>query len=94
MSATEQAADKIFARPPRFAVHFRAGRRLSWSNEARTDYTALFLLRGKMRWQRRIVETNEAGEIHEGGALLAAPGDVLSASSAGRVEHLLATLAP
>jgi AraC family transcriptional regulator len=94
MSHADQAVDKIFARPPRFAIHLRAGRRLSWSNEARTDYAALFVLRGEMRWQRKIVEASEVGEIHEGGALLAAPGDALSASSAGRVEHLLVTLAP
>lgn len=94
MSATEPAADKIFARPSRFAVHFRAGRRLRWSSEARTDYAALFLLRGEMRWQRAAGEATETGEIFEGGALLAAPGDVLSASSAGHTEQLLVTLAP
>ena len=94
MNASEQAADKIFARPPRFAIHLRAGRRLSWTNEARTDYAALFVLRGEMRWQRNTGETNEIGSVHEGGALLAAPGDVLSATGTGRVEHLLVTLAP
>jgi AraC family transcriptional regulator len=94
MSAAEQSADKIFARPPRFAVHFRAGRRLRWSNEARADYAALFLLRGEMRWHATTRETNETGEIYEGGALLAAPGDALSATSVSRVEMLLVTLAP
>ena len=94
MSHADQVVDIIFARAPRFAIHFRAGRRLSWSNEARTDYAALFVLRGEMRWQRKSGETNQDGAVHEGGALLAAPGDVLSASGAGRVEHLLVTLAP
>lgn len=94
MSAADQAADKIFARPSRFAVHFRAGRRLRWSSEARTDYAALFILRGEMRWQKTTGDTNEIGEIAEGGALLSAPGDVLSGASVGRTEQLLVTLAP
>lgn len=94
MSANDQAADKIFARAPHFAIHFRAGRRLRWSSEARTDYAALFLLRGEMRWQTTTGEANETVEIAEGSALLAAPGDGLSAFSAGHAEQLLITLAP
>jgi AraC family transcriptional regulator len=51
MSPTEQAADRIYARPPHFSVHFRAGRRLRWSGTARTDYAALLLLDGRLRWR-------------------------------------------
>src|SRR2546423_14807187 len=114
MKPADQAADRIFARPPHFAVHYRAGRRLRWSNAARTDYAALLLLQGRMRWRveagesdetaktretRKTVETSEttktseanhstrAGEISEGSALLVAPGDALSASSAGSVAY-------
>jgi AraC-like DNA-binding protein len=94
MNASEQAADKIFARPPRFDIRFRAGRRLRWSSEARTDYAALFILRGEMNWQMTTGEAYETGEISDGDVLLAAPGDVLVASSVGRAEQLLVTLAP
>ena len=51
MSPTEQAADRIYARPPHFSVHFRAGRRLRWSGGARADYAALLLLHGRLRWR-------------------------------------------
>jgi AraC family transcriptional regulator len=130
MKPAEQATDKIFARPPHFVVHYRAGRRLRWSNAARTDYAALLLLQGRMRWRveadelietpkasktsatsetraigkstttsetRKTSETNystRAGELSEGTTLLAAPGDRLSASSAGTAAYLLVTLAP
>ncbi|MDT5293725.1 MAG: hypothetical protein QOJ76_605, partial [Acidobacteriota bacterium] len=76
MSPAEQASDKIYARPPHFAVHFRAGRRLRWSGAARTDYAALLLLRGRLRWRAAASdsETPDAaagdGEISEGSALL------------------------
>lgn len=94
MSASEQSTDKIFARPLRFALHFRAGRRLRWTSEARSDYAALFLLSGKMRWQRTLGDAIESGEIAAGGALLAAPGEVLTASSVGGIEFILLTLTP
>ena len=51
MSPAEQGGDKIYARPPHFSVHLRAGRRLRWAAGARTDYAALLLLGGRMRWR-------------------------------------------
>jgi len=51
MSPAEPAADRIYTRPPHFSVHLRAGRRLRWSGGARTDYAALLLLSGGLRWR-------------------------------------------
>jgi AraC family transcriptional regulator len=106
MSPAEQPADKIYARPPHFAVHFRAGRRLRWAGGARTDYAALLLLRGRMRWRAASSDSEtqdvaeqsgkavESGEIYEGSALLAAPGDALSAVSTVGAEYILVNLSP
>jgi AraC family transcriptional regulator len=78
MSPAEQTSEeKIYARPPHFAVHFRAGRRLRWSGPARTDAAA------------------DSGELSEGSALLAAPGDTLSAASSdGHAGYLVVSLSP
>ncbi|HYY93436.1 MAG TPA: helix-turn-helix domain-containing protein [Pyrinomonadaceae bacterium] len=129
MSPAERTADRIYARPPHFAVHYRAGRRLRWSAGPRADYAALLLLGGQMRWQSSVEDSSEAGkasassdkasattgrkpsaagqafaasgkepaasgEVSAGGALLAAPGDWLTASSGGSAELLIVTLAP
>ncbi len=92
MSPTEPATDRIYARPPHFSVHLRAGRRLRLSGGARTDYAALLLTGGRMRWS---AESAESGEISEGEALLAAPGEELSATSAeGAAEYVLVQLSP
>jgi AraC family transcriptional regulator len=101
MSPADQAADRIYARPPHFTVHYRAGRRLRWAAGPRTDYAALLLLGGSLRWQSAVEESEapgkespSSGEIAEGGALLAAPGDMLSAAAGDAAELLLITLAP
>jgi len=117
MSPAEQAADKIYARPPHFVVHFSAGRRLRWSSEARADYAALLLLEGRLRWHSTQTDPEhpvksdslvkfgsvssvksgsvaESGEISEGSALLAAPGDVLHAASTAGAKLLIITLSP
>jgi AraC family transcriptional regulator len=100
MSRAEQASDKIYARPPHFAVHFRAGRRLRWSGAAHTDYAALLLLRGRLRWRGADPDSAtpddavNSGEISEGATLLAAPGDTLSAASDGQAAYLLVNLSP
>jgi len=88
MKHADEASDKIFSRPPHFSLHYRAGRRLRFSNAGRTDYAALLLLKGRMRWR---VEQNE-GEVAEGDALLVAPGDALNATSANSVAFMLITL--
>lgn len=105
MSPADQAADRIYARPPHFSVHYRAGRRLRWSNEARSDYAALLLIEGRMRWHSTDLDSEagdaserldarDASEIYGGSALLSTPGDVLSAASVARAECVLITLSP
>ena len=112
MSPAETATDRIYTRPPHFSVHLRAGRRLRWSGAARTDYAALLLLGGKMRWRSAGSEQGgaaeapskggteapggefESGEVLAGAALLAAPGDELTAASAGDAEFVLIRLSP
>src|ERR1700750_3004745 len=61
MCPAEQAAERVYARPPHFAVHYRAGRRLRWSTEARADYSALLLLEGEMRWRVSKSDSESAG---------------------------------
>lgn len=96
------AQDRIFTRPPHFSVHLRAGRRLRWTVGARADYTAFLLLGGKLRWRASAsspaatdeANGSESGELEETGALLAAPGDDLSAAFAGVSEYILVQLSP
>lgn len=91
MKHPAQAADKIYARPPHFAVHYHRARRVRWGAGARTDYGALLLLEGTLRWS---AEGGASGEIAERGALLFAPGDAPHAASRAGAEYLLLTLAP
>jgi AraC family transcriptional regulator len=92
MKQTEQTTDKIYARPPHLLVHRRGGRRLRWTSEARSDYAALFLLEGRLRWETS--EGDEGGELGAGGALLSSPGETINATCAGRASFLSLTLAP
>ncbi|MBV8857915.1 MAG: helix-turn-helix transcriptional regulator [Acidobacteria bacterium] len=105
MRPAEPATDRIFTRPPHFSVHLRAGRRLRWSGGARADYAALLLIGGRMRWRasasnpEATEETaaegaSESGELEEPAALLAAPGDDVSAASASAAEYVLLQLSP
>lgn len=122
MSPAEQAADRIYTRPPHFSVHLRAGRRLRLAGGAQSDYAALLLLDGRLRWRAARAESDttpavaavvaagikaarsnpsktseaaESGELSAGGALLAAPGDELSAAGgAAHAEYVLVRLAP
>jgi AraC family transcriptional regulator len=106
MCPVEPAAERVYARPPHFAVHYRAGRRLRWSTEARADYSALLLLEGELRWQESKTDSDargetvahegdaDSGEIRGGSALLAAPGDSVQASTQGRAEFVVVTLSP
>src|SRR5215212_5765743 len=100
MSPAEQAAERVYARPPHFSVHYRAGRRLRWSSEARADYSALLLLEGELRWRESQPDSDSAGdagtsgELRGGSALLAAPGDSLQASCAGRAEFVVVNFSP
>lgn len=97
MKQTDQPTDKIYARPPHLLIHRRGGRRLRWSGEARTDYGALFLLEGRLRWKASAVAGGghaASGDLGAGGALLVSPGETLAATSAGRAVVLALTLAP
>ncbi len=92
MKQTEQPTDKIYARPPHLLIHQRGGRRLRWSSEARSDYGALFLLEGRLRWKSPggVGE----GELEAGGALLSSPGETVSAAGSDRASFIALTLAP
>jgi len=70
--------DKIFIRAP-YAIHYRRVRRARWSLEARSDYTAFFMLGGKVNYQFG----EEAGELEEHDALLFNPGAEASVSGSG-----------
>lgn len=106
MSPAEQPLDRIYTRPPHFSVHLRAGRRLRWAGGARADYAALLLLAGRMRWRASASTpemadeasapegASQSGELHEGEALLAAPGDDVSGACAGDAEFVLVRLSP
>jgi AraC family transcriptional regulator len=92
MSPAEQASDRIYTRPPHFSVHLRAGRRLRLSGGARTDYAALLLMSGRLRWSSG---AGESGELSASETLLTAPGDELSASGdMGNAEYVLLQLSP
>ena len=106
MSPAEQSQDRIFTRPPHFSVHLRAGRRLRWAGGARSDYAALLLLSGQMRWRASTANSEatdaastsegdfESGELEEAAALLAAPGDDVSAMGDSAAEFVLVQLSP
>jgi AraC family transcriptional regulator len=106
MSPAEQTQDRIFTRPPHFSVHLRAGRRLRFVGGARADYAALLLLKGEMRWRASAsnpalndeASTSEgdaeSGELEGTAALLATPGDDVSAAFKGAAEYVLLQLSP
>jgi AraC family transcriptional regulator len=81
-SADVHTAERIYARPPHFAVHYRAGRRLRWSAGPRADYATLLLLGGGLRWQSAGEESERVGkESTEAGKASAASGKETAASS-------------
>ena len=83
MSPAEQAPDRIYTRPPHFSVHLRAGRRLRWSGAARTDYAALLLLGGRMRWRAAGPEAwAEADATSKAAAGTSDSADALTTSAA------------
>ncbi len=88
MNRSQNQADRIFLRP-QFVAHYRRARRTRWTNEARADYTALFILDGQLNCDigGRVVS------LAEGDALLLDPG--ASAAARGSASRLLSlTLAP
>jgi AraC family transcriptional regulator len=88
MNRTQNQSDRIFLRP-QYAAHYRYARRARWTNEARADYTALFLLKGKLSCDLG----GRVFELAEGDALLLDPG--ASAVAKGQEAELLSlTLLP
>ncbi len=88
MNNPAPATDRVLV-GEQFTLHLRQSRSMQWSSEARPTYTALLLLRGTLQ------KTDEAGtdELRAPAALLAAPGEIVSASGA-HVSYLLVSLAP
>jgi AraC family transcriptional regulator len=88
MSRSQHQLDRVFLRPS-YTVHYRCAPRTRWATEARSDYSALFLLDGKIAYDLG----DDRGEISAQGALLLDPG--AAASARGRAaEYLLLTLSP
>lgn len=75
---------------PQFAVSYRLARRVRWMIEVRSDYSVLFLLKGRLLCR---VEHAEF-EIAEAGALLINPGHTAEAASRFETEYLALTLTP
>ena len=93
MKSPEQATERIYTLPQQYAVHYRCGRRLRWPGGG-TDYAALLLLEGSLRWRREGEEAGPTLSLEAGGALLSAPGESLSAAATGRVAYLSINLSP
>lgn len=88
MNRTQNQSDRVFLRP-QYVAHYRRALRTRWTTEVRPDYTALFILGGKLSCDinGRIVDMAEAD------ALLLDPG--ASAVARGRTTELLSlTLSP
>jgi AraC family transcriptional regulator len=97
MPRPETPSDKIFTRPPHFAVRYRRGRRLRWPGEAATLYALLVPLSGTFRWrggESGETDDEEAGAIGTGGALLLAPNDRLESASEGEAACLTVEFSP
>jgi AraC family transcriptional regulator len=88
MNQTQNQSDRIFLRP-QYVAHYSRAPRTRWTNEARADYTAFFLLKGRLSCDLQ----GRALELAEGDALLLNPGT--TAAAKGRATNLLSlTLSP
>ena len=88
MKKPETQSDRVFL-CAEFALHYRRAARTRLVNDARTDYIALFQLRGNLSSKK----DDDSFELKEGGALLLDPG--MSVTALGRdVEYLQVTLSP
>jgi AraC family transcriptional regulator len=81
--------DRVFLNS-RFAVYYRRARRVRWTGDARSDYTALFPLAGRLLSST----DDEEFELKETGALLLDPGRAAQAYSREEAEILTLTLTP
>ncbi len=96
MKSSEPVTERIYTQPSQFTVHYRAARRTRWSSDARPHYAALFLLRGRLNWNRATGACGDTdlGYTNAGGAGCDSPGETLHAQSDAHVEYLELTLAP
>lgn len=81
--------DRVFLRS-QFAVYYRRAGRVRWTSQARSDYTTLFLLEGRLL--ARVAD--EEFEMTESSTLLVDPGGIAEASSRSRTEFLTLALTP
>jgi AraC family transcriptional regulator len=81
--------DRVFLRS-QFGVYYRRARRVRWAAQARADYTALFLLKGRLLCSIAGAER----VLNEPGALLIDPGQEALASGRDEVDFLTLSLAP
>lgn len=109
MPPAEHPVERIYSHPPHYLLRYRRGRRLRWTHEAATDYAFLLVLDGRLIWRASSSSLDEnaettlkhddsegetSGNVSAPAAILAAPGDVLSARSDASVEMLSVTLSP
>lgn len=88
MSQSSSHPDRVFLRP-QYALIYQRMRRLRWTNDARAEYAAMFLLDGRATCQL----TESTVEIQTGGAVLLEPGE--TAKLTGREgEYLSLSIAP
>lgn len=88
MNRNQHQSDRIFLRP-QYVAHYRRIRRTRWTNEARADYTALFLLNGELSGEFE----GRAIQLSAGHSLLLDPG-AIAAARGRETELLLLTLSP
>lgn len=69
MKRPENSYDRIFLRP-QYVAHYRRARRTRWTNEARADYTVLFLLTGELTCDM----DDQTIQLDEADTLLLDPG--------------------
>jgi AraC family transcriptional regulator len=81
--------DRVFLRSE-FAVYYRRARRVRMAGEARSDYTVLFPLNGRLRAS----VADEEFEIAGDDALLVNPGSSHTATSREEAEVLMLALSP
>ncbi len=81
--------DRVFL-SSRFAVYYRRARRVRWTSAARSDYTALFPLRGHLLCS----VDDEEFELRDAAALLLDPGSAAEATSREETETLALTITP
>ena len=88
MKSSPHSTDKIYVRAG-YTVHYRNAHALEWLGEVSPAYIVLFLLKGKLPWNKG----ESAGELRSGEALLVNPGE--SASVRGKqTTQMIVTLAP